>query len=286
MQRSVRNLGRSGLAACAISAVDTALWDIKARALDLPLARLLGRCRDRVPIYGSGGFTSYSDQQLRDQLAGWVDRDGCRFVKMKIGSEPERDPDRVPAGQGGDRRPRALRRCQWRVFRQAGARLHASLRRSRHPLVRGAGNIGRSAGTASDARTRARSDGHRRRRIHLHVRRCAPHAASRCRRCAAGRRHAMRRHHRVLADRRAVRSASHRFIRPLRAGDAPPRRLRGAAAAPSRVVSRSRPDRAHAVRRRARRRDGAIEPDLGQPGHGLTFKRQDAERFRVNGEAS
>jgi L-alanine-DL-glutamate epimerase-like enolase superfamily enzyme len=95
MQRSVRNLGRSGLAACAISAVDAALWDLKARALNLPLAILLGRCRDRVPIYGSGGFTSYSNERLRDQLAGWVDRDGCRFVKMKVGSAPEKDPERV-----------------------------------------------------------------------------------------------------------------------------------------------------------------------------------------------
>ena len=68
MQRSVRNLGRSGLAACAISAIDTALWDLKARTLDQPLASLLGRCRERVPIYGSGGFTTYTDEQLKTQL--------------------------------------------------------------------------------------------------------------------------------------------------------------------------------------------------------------------------
>src|SRR5215471_6131917 len=95
MQHSVRNLGRSGLASCAISAVDAALWDLKARTLDLPLATLLGRCRDRVPISGSGGFTTYSADQLRTQLSDWVERDGCRFVKMKVGSEPERDPQRV-----------------------------------------------------------------------------------------------------------------------------------------------------------------------------------------------
>lgn len=95
MQRSVRNVGRSGLAACAISALDTALWDLKSRTLGVPLASLLGRCREAVPIYGSGGFTSYSDKQLREQLAGWVERDGCRFVKMKVGSDPERDPQRV-----------------------------------------------------------------------------------------------------------------------------------------------------------------------------------------------
>jgi L-alanine-DL-glutamate epimerase-like enolase superfamily enzyme len=93
--RSIRNLGRSGLAATAISAVDAALWDVKAKLLDVPVATLLGRCRDSVAIYGSGGFTSYSDEQLRDQLAGWVERDGCRAVKMKIGAEPARDPGRV-----------------------------------------------------------------------------------------------------------------------------------------------------------------------------------------------
>ena len=95
LQRAVRNLGRSGLAACAISALDAALWDLKAKLLGLPLATLLGRCRDAAPIYGSGGFTSYPDDRLRAQLSGWVERDGCRFVKMKIGSEPERDPARA-----------------------------------------------------------------------------------------------------------------------------------------------------------------------------------------------
>jgi len=93
--RSVRNLGRGGLAATAISAIDIALWDLKAKLLDVPLAMLLGRRRERVPIYGSGGFTSYSDDTLRRQLASWVESDGCRWVKMKIGSEPEYDPLRV-----------------------------------------------------------------------------------------------------------------------------------------------------------------------------------------------
>ena len=92
MQVAVRNLGREGLAATAISAVDTALWDLKGRLLDQPLASLLGRYREAVPIYGSGGFTSYDDRQLARQLAGWVEREGCRWVKMKIGSDPDRDP--------------------------------------------------------------------------------------------------------------------------------------------------------------------------------------------------
>ena len=95
MQRAVRNLGRDGIAATAISAVDAALWDLKCKLVDLPLCLLLGRFRSEVPIYGSGGFTTYSDAELREQLSGWVERDGCRWVKMKIGTHPEQDPHRV-----------------------------------------------------------------------------------------------------------------------------------------------------------------------------------------------
>jgi L-alanine-DL-glutamate epimerase-like enolase superfamily enzyme len=95
LQRAVRNLGREGLAATAVAAVDTAIWDLKAKLLRVPLALLFGRMRDAVPIYGSGGFTSYSDERLTEQLSAWVHRDGCRWVKMKVGSEPDRDPARV-----------------------------------------------------------------------------------------------------------------------------------------------------------------------------------------------
>jgi L-alanine-DL-glutamate epimerase-like enolase superfamily enzyme len=84
MARAVRNIGRPGVAATAISAVDVALWDLKARLLGLPVTDLLGRARQRVPIYGSGGFTSYDEQQTRDQLAGWL-ADGTGRVKIKIG---------------------------------------------------------------------------------------------------------------------------------------------------------------------------------------------------------
>lgn len=91
----VRNLGRSGLAACAISAIDCALWDLKARLLELPLARLLGLQRDSVAVYGSGGFLTYDDRTLREQLAGWAEEDGCRWVKMKIGHEPDRELARI-----------------------------------------------------------------------------------------------------------------------------------------------------------------------------------------------
>jgi L-alanine-DL-glutamate epimerase-like enolase superfamily enzyme len=99
MQRAVRNMGRQGLAATAISAVDTALWDLKAKLLDLPLCLLLGRARNDVPIYGSGGFTTYSADELKEQLTGWVERDGCRWVKMKIGTHPQDDPGRVASAK-------------------------------------------------------------------------------------------------------------------------------------------------------------------------------------------
>ena len=98
MRRQVRNMGASGVAATAISAVDVALWDLKARLLDLPLARLLGMRRSTVPVYGSGGFTNYDDGHLRDQLAGWVDQ-GCRWVKIKVGTDPDRDPERLAAAR-------------------------------------------------------------------------------------------------------------------------------------------------------------------------------------------
>jgi L-alanine-DL-glutamate epimerase-like enolase superfamily enzyme len=99
MNVAVRNLGRDGLSATAISALDTALWDLKAVVLDQPLASLLGRYRNSVSIYGSGGFTSYDDCQLARQLAGWVEKEGCRWVKMKIGTDPNRDPTRVAAAK-------------------------------------------------------------------------------------------------------------------------------------------------------------------------------------------
>jgi L-alanine-DL-glutamate epimerase-like enolase superfamily enzyme len=98
MRRQVRNMGASGIAATAISGVDVALWDLKARLLDLPLARLLGMRRLAVPVYGSGGFTNYDNARLRDQLAGWIGQ-GCRWVKIKVGTNPDRDPQRIAAAR-------------------------------------------------------------------------------------------------------------------------------------------------------------------------------------------
>jgi L-alanine-DL-glutamate epimerase-like enolase superfamily enzyme len=94
MAVAIRNLGRPGISSMAISAVDTALWDLKAKLLDVSLAALLGPTRHAIPVYGSGGFTSYTIDQLQQQLQSWADS-GMRFVKMKIGREPGNDLARV-----------------------------------------------------------------------------------------------------------------------------------------------------------------------------------------------
>lgn len=130
MLRAVRNLGRPGIAAMAIAAVDTALWDLKARLLGIPLATLLDAVHAAVPVYGSGGFTSYSIPELQAQLAGWVAQ-GIPRVKMKVGRDPDRDVARVRAARevigdaelyvdanGGYARKQALRFAE--AFADAG----------------------------------------------------------------------------------------------------------------------------------------------------------------------
>ncbi|MGR6968688.1 enolase C-terminal domain-like protein [Streptomyces cynarae] len=92
----IRNAGRPGVGAMAVSAVDVALWDLKARLLELPLVRLLPAYHDRVPVYGSGGFTNYPLDRLTDQLTGWVEQ-GIPRVKLKTSRDLERDPQRLTA---------------------------------------------------------------------------------------------------------------------------------------------------------------------------------------------
>ena len=98
MVKAIRNLGRPGICSMGIAAVDAALWDLKARIFGVPLASLLGTARPAVPVYGSGGFTSYSIVQLQKQLSGWVE-EGIPRVKIKVGREPDRDIDRVRAAR-------------------------------------------------------------------------------------------------------------------------------------------------------------------------------------------
>ena len=255
-ERAVRNIGRDGLAATAISAVDTALWDLKAQAARICRSRrLLGRIRDaRADLRQRRLHHLHRRARCASSLRGWVERDGCRWVKMKIGTDPERDPQRVARGKARDRRARAVRRRQRRLSR-ASRRSHlaeifaheADVRWFEEPV-----SSDDLAGLALDARARARAHGDRRGRIRLHTRLFPPHARSRRRRRAAGGCDALRRLSPAFCGRRALRSASHRSVGALRARAASARRLRGAAPAPSRMVSRPRPHRAHAVRRRAR----------------------------------
>lgn len=94
MVGATRNLGRPGITSMAIAAVDTALWDLKGKLLGLSLAELLGPAREAVPVYGSGGFTSYDDADLAAQLAGWAEQ-GIGRVKMKAGRQPAADRRRL-----------------------------------------------------------------------------------------------------------------------------------------------------------------------------------------------
>lgn len=94
MQHKIRNEGREGTSSLALAAIDLALWDLKSKLLQLPLVDLLGRARERIEIYGSGGFTSYDKAQLEKQMRGWADQ-GLRKFKMKVGRNPAQDADRV-----------------------------------------------------------------------------------------------------------------------------------------------------------------------------------------------
>ena len=96
LSAELRNAGRPGIGFMAIAAVDIALWDLKARLLELPLIRVLDAARDHVPIYGSGGFCSYSLARLREQLGGWAEQ-GIPRVKMKVSRAPDEDPARLDA---------------------------------------------------------------------------------------------------------------------------------------------------------------------------------------------
>ena len=103
MVRACRNLGRPGVVSMAVAAVDIALWDLKAKLLDLPLCRLLGRVQPDVPVYGSGGFTTYDEPTMVRQLEHWVGELGIPRVKIKIGESwgdrPERDLARIAAAR-------------------------------------------------------------------------------------------------------------------------------------------------------------------------------------------
>lgn len=91
---AIRNLGNSGVARMAAAAVIASIWDLKARLLDIPLVTLLGAFQPGIPVYGSGGFTTYSLDEITWQLGGWAD-EGFSMVKMKIGRDLLLDHERI-----------------------------------------------------------------------------------------------------------------------------------------------------------------------------------------------
>ncbi|HRW10517.1 MAG TPA: mandelate racemase/muconate lactonizing enzyme family protein [Caldilineaceae bacterium] len=83
---AIRGVGRKGLAFSALSAVDIALWDLKAKYFEVPLYQLLGPYTETVPIYGSGGWTHFTVDELVAEQMGYVAR-GMKAVKMKVGKD-------------------------------------------------------------------------------------------------------------------------------------------------------------------------------------------------------
>ncbi len=138
LMAAVREQTRPGLATSAVSAVGSAVWDLKARVLELPLVSLLGRAHRQVPVYGSGSFTSAYVPSLQAQLAGWVEAGmppGENEGRTRAGTRPRADAcretrDRIGTG--------AVRRCERGIHPQAGASIRRTLRGGRRDLVRGA----------------------------------------------------------------------------------------------------------------------------------------------------
>ncbi|MEV6904654.1 mandelate racemase/muconate lactonizing enzyme family protein [Amycolatopsis sp. NPDC051372] len=94
----LRGVGRKGLMFCALSAVDIALWDLKGKITGLPLYKLFGGGPTRIPVYASGGWTSYDDDTLVAEMLDMVSQ-GYTMVKFKVGVDggkrPRRDLERV-----------------------------------------------------------------------------------------------------------------------------------------------------------------------------------------------
>ena len=249
MQVAVRNLGRDGIAATAISAVDLALWDLKSKLLRQPLVMLLGALRDSIPIYGSGGFTTYSDAELADQLGGWVRDEGCQFVKMKIGTNPADDPQRMRVAKeaigdailfidaNGAFVPREAIAMAERAAAFGVAWFEEPV--SGDDLD----GLGRVRARAPDGMDIAAGE------YSLRSRQRAADARSGRGGCAAGRRDPLRRRHRLPCGRNFVRCPPYAAVGSLRTFDASARRLGGAAASALGMVSRPCSHRTHAVRR-------------------------------------
>jgi hypothetical protein len=145
----------------AMSAVDCALWDLKALLLELPLQTLLGAVHDSVPVYGSGGFTTYDERQLTEQLSARVDGQGIPRSRSRSardsGTAEERDLRRVAQAGRSSETP-TLRGRERRLHRRSGPSDHVGSIGVRRDVVRRASVGGRSVRAAC----RLRTDQHRR----------------------------------------------------------------------------------------------------------------------------
>ena len=85
---ATRHMGHQGYGIYALSAIDTALWCLQAKALNMPLARLLGGYREEVPAYASHLlFRNWSLDELQKDAASLVEQ-GFRVMKMNMGDKP------------------------------------------------------------------------------------------------------------------------------------------------------------------------------------------------------
>ena len=284
MVAAIRNLGRPGIASMAISAVDAALWDLKARLLDLPLVTLLGAVPRPCAGVRQRRVHVVFDRASSASSSAAGSAAGIPRVKMKIGRASGRRSRARPGRPRGDRaRGRAVRRRQRRLQPQAGPGHGRAVRRAGRDLVRGAGLLRRPRRPAPAPRPGPGGHGHRRGRVWLRPASisagCSRPAPSTCcrrtRRAAAG----------SPGSCASAPCAKPRAL-PLSAHCAPslhaPPGLRPADLPPPGVLPRPRPDRAHALRRRpVPRSTGRCVPTCAGPGLGLEFKRQDAARYAI-----
>ncbi|MBP2298957.1 enolase C-terminal domain-like protein [Azospirillum picis] len=282
MTAAVRNLGRPGIASMAIAAVDAALWDLKGKLFGRPVADLLGRARDATPAYGSGGFTSYSDRMLADQLAGWAG-DGLTAVKMKIGGDPATAARRAAVargaiGDGVDLYVDANGACSRKAaLATAEALAGLGVTWFEEPvssddleglrLVRDRGPAGMAIAAGEYGYTPA----YFRRMLEAGAVDVIQADATRC----------------GITGFLAVAALAEAFATPLSAHTAPSLHTQVACACRPMMNIEYFHDHARIERMlfegAAVPRNGLLAPDPGRPGLGLDFKRADAERFRDAG---
>ncbi len=154
MVDAVRNHGREGVAAMAISVADAALHDLRGKLLGAPLSSLLGRCRDAVPAYGSGGFLTYERDEMDAQIAGWRDA-GMRSMKIKVSSDARVEGPRIAAaGRAAGDDVDLMIDANGACSRKEALTLAGAGAEFGRGLVRGAGVVRRRRRTAPGPRPR------------------------------------------------------------------------------------------------------------------------------------